>query len=520
MNSRLFFAIFLGAFCLTHLAEAQDEPGITSADLEAFKALYQEEIVRVERSRSTQDDRALAKTMLEFAENIPDDPGVRMLIYIEVVALSASGGDLKSMVVAADALKLLWPGHQAVQTMNLVELAERAYRVTARKDRQSVGDIYIDLLIKQSKEYEQEGDYKQALSICRKAEVVARAVNSSKRRNFEVVSKRIVNLYDVEKKISQLVNTLDRNPQNKPAASELAELFIVKKNDRQSARRYAELAGDKELLEILTICDGDVNKVPAMDALRAGDWYYDLAVGKDGEDAELLLTHARQWYARFFDKYNKKDVLANKVASRDEVADIRLKKIGIQKDEESKSDWVDLAKKYFNPQKHILAGKVEIDENQLSVNFGNFVIPTMPQSDYELRIRLTVKGGDPDIASIIAYLPIGDQGALVRYWWSGTQGVVVDGANAKAKLKDRGQSLDKEIVLLYQVAATGGDNVLFGLVEDGNQIVKWKGPVGKLKPIDPGKLFTPPKEMGNVFRIICPSGEVIIHKIELRQRQG
>ena len=84
-------------------AQVAQDP-VTDEDRANFNELYREKLTTVNRTRSTDDDLTLAKEMMAFAKDIPDDPGVQCLMYIEMIPLAASGSDI---VLMSEAVALL-----------------------------------------------------------------------------------------------------------------------------------------------------------------------------------------------------------------------------------------------------------------------------------------------------------------------------------------------------------------------------------------------------------------------------
>lgn len=499
-------------FAVSTSAYAQDDVKISQADRQAFKELYQGKIDAAVRSRSTEDDRELVQQMLSIADQIPDDPGIQCLIYIEAIPLSLNSGELASMQDAVDKLSANIPSHPNTKLENLVKLAEDAYKSARRDERGPIAEIYLQMLIDQIAINETRLEYREALTNCRKAGAVARAVGSPKEKQIEQTQQRVSAQYDLAKRIDQLTQSLDRNPQNAPAARELVDLLLIKKDDPAAAAKFAPMTGDKRLQTALELAAAGMEAASPQEAARVGDWYSRIAQKQDDDrDAARLLGHARAWYAHFLTVYEDRDALMLQVNASDKAAKLRLAQL-------DKSDgWIDLIERVFDPRKHSLR------PNALAVRDGNiytknavFVLPVYPKNAYDLRVELTVTGGDEDRAGLVIYFPMRNKsGGTLRYNFAGEQALSLEGTGKGLNISGRRSDVFKRVELLIQARPTGGDAVEIKILMDGKLAITWAGRFGQLENPD---YIIPPEQFGNAINMVVgKSVTTEIHAIDLRE---
>lgn len=498
-------------------AYAQATRTVTKDDQQAFDKLYKTKLADADRTRSKDDDKKVLKQMMALGPQIPDDPGVQCLIYIESIPLAASVGDLETMKSAAKQLRGLWPDHKAASLANLVELADRAFRVTPRTERGPIGDHYIELLMEQADDFEAKGDYKQAKDASRQANSIARQTGSDLRSSAEASYKRLSDTYDVIRRIDLLTRSLEANPQNKPAARELVNLLAVKRDDPINAAKYAPLADDAELVRVLNLCVAGLDKASPQDAASVGDWYIALAEEAEDAYAKAMLIRAREWYSHFFEVYNKRDTLASRVRTMDEKAKQRLAEIVQSKQDAKFTEWVNLIKDGFNPEKHNLWTDLDISEGQITCKNASFVMPVKSTRGYELRVQMTVNRQDPGKKlGMILYLPVGNNGASVRYTTAGTHVIWIENANDATYIDPRrGDDVGRKVEMTFQVATGAGGKAQIAILMGGKTVVRWQGRVNQLKP---AQTQLPPEEHGNVFRFTSTAASATFNKIEYRER--
>ncbi|MFN3167195.1 MAG: hypothetical protein ACE37H_09045 [Phycisphaeraceae bacterium] len=493
-------------------ALAQAVQLIDDEDREQFDDLYQEKLALAQGSRATEDDLALAQEMVELASQIPDSPGVQRLIYIEAIPLASIGGDIELAVRAADRLESLWPGHEAADPGTLLEAASRAYRDASRDQRPAIAEPYLDLLLAAADRAADADDLDRAVTLCRQANTVARAVDSDQREHIEQRLARLSEASAVANRVAMLAASLDKNPQNKPAAKEVVELLIVHRHDPATANRYAPLTGDADLAEVVAMCAQGAEGASAPAALRVGDWYLALADAQDDARAEPLLRRAQRWYDRFLDVYPRDDALAQRVRSMRLVVENRAKRVAEARRAAMRGRWIDLIDTAFDPRLHAI-GETDLTLRRSEIHFdqGAFVLPVAPKGDYELRVALTMNKPSP---GLVVNLPIANTAATVYYSVLDNTMNSIDGLDEVDFTKAHLNRPGRRVELVFQ-AKVGQDNQLaIAMLVNGRQSLLWEGPAADVRP---NEERLPPAHHGQVLMLSC-AGDATFHRIELRER--
>jgi len=492
---------------LSQAAQPVDED-----DREQFDALFKDKLERTQATRSTDDDRALAQEMFDLAAQVPDSPGVQRLLYVQAIPLASVGGDIDLAICAANRLETLWPGHEAADPGSLLEAAARAYRDADRDERPAIAEPYLGLLLSSADQAVEADDLERAGTLCRQANPVARAVDSDQRQLIEDRLARLSEASAVINRIDMLCASLDKNPQNKPAAKEVVELLIVHRDDPAAAARYAPLADDPELAEVVAMCAAGVDAAGAPAALRVGDWYLALADEQDDARAESLLRQAQRWYDRFLEVYPRDDALAQRVRSMRQVVEGRAQRIAEARRAAMRGRWIDLIGTAFDPRLHTL-GETELNlrRGEVRLDRGAFVLPVAPRGDYELRVGVTLT--QPS-AGLVVNLPLANTAATVTFAGLDNTMNAIDGLDevdfAKANLNRPGRRIE----LLFQAKVTDDNQLAIALLVNGQESLKWQGPAGDVRP---NEEHTPPEHHGRVL-MFKAAGEATFHRIELKER--
>lgn len=454
-------------------AQVTQKP-VTSEDEAIFKTLFREKLTTVNRTRSTADDLTLAQEMMALAKASPDDPGVQCLLYIETIPLAASGSDIPLMSEAIALLEELWPGHEAASVENQLDLSSRAYRAVPRSERGPVGEAYIKLLMGLVKQSKERGDLDEAINIGQLANTIARTIDSDQRERVVQELKRLSNESALIERIQRLSDSVNKNPQNSPAAIELVELLLKKRNDPAAALPYVDSTDDEELIDLVNHAAKGVDHASAAVAMRVGDWYRILAESEQDLEAEVLLSTARVWYARFFTLYTRQDALAKRVETMDQNTAFRLdvihEKLGIRKE----TDWLDLIKDRFDPEQHAKSGEVRVKDNQLQCEPSSLLFPAATNASYEFEVSFKVVKHDETDMPMIFLLPAGDRFVRIRYRYTGALILSSDLEEVRHTDPERGNDLGKTRKLNFQIIFDE-EEAQVAVLLDGEQVMEWEG---------------------------------------------
>jgi len=490
---------------------------VTENDQEVYAKLYKEKLALVRRTPSSVDNFTLAGEMIRQARAIPDSATLQSLIYTDAIALAAEGGDLRLMQQAAELLNQIWPEHPAATPLALVELASHAYRDSPSDRRADVADIYLDLLQVVAEDAEKQDNLDQAMTYCKQAYLIARAVDSPKRDRVEQTMSRLSQASDRADRVRMLTISVRKNPSNRAAAKELVQLLFVEQDNAEAAAEFAELIGDEDFTEIVLIASKGIDQAGAPQALRVGDWYFGRAEELEDDKAVAMLERACRWYGRFASTYPRQDTLMKRVKLMDSVARGRLERAGHSLDPELASGWIDLIVDRFDPEKDTVSsadGRLSVRDGAISTNHTDFYLHSTQIGSYELRTRLTITEVDEGKAAVIIYLPVGSAGATFQFthigqrvcWIDGLPGAMIDGQSTSR--------IGKEIDLMFEVSVGENDQLGIKVFNAEKLVLTWQGPANELTP---SESYSPAQDKGNILRFSCPS-RITFHEIKMREK--
>ncbi len=505
------------------LAPAQSNSPISDRDRSSFDTLFGEKLTSVARTRSTTDDKVLANDMLNFAGGLPDtDAGAKCLVYAEIITLASNTADLGLIREAFGLLETIWPEQDLVSPELLMQRASRAYQGVERRDRDEQGGHYIELLMGIARHYENENDPEQAIGVCRLASTIARTIDSDQ---FDLIQDKLERLSaasDMAKRIKMLELSVQKNPQNSPAARELVKLLITEHNDIEAAARYVESTRDEELTDLVQRCLLGIDQANAATAMRVGDWYIALAEDVQDEKALKLLQKSRDWYEQFFALYRREDALAKRAAEMDNLALLKIEHLVADNPElveMPRDGWLPLIAPPFDPDKHKLGqlDVFEVERNEITIDNGALMIPFDKARAYEVRLTLTIHVNAGEEAEAWLYLPVSNNRfILTRYHAAGDTLARVDKVSEDRLLKNLPDRTGQKIQLTYQVAELNGQ-VAFALLYQGKAALKWQGGLEELEELDEEQRARLPADVGNVMLLRCFK-KLTIHAVDYKPR--
>ncbi|MEM9111228.1 MAG: hypothetical protein AAGC72_14515 [Planctomycetota bacterium] len=500
---------------------------IRDQDRSDYRTLFSEKLSSVERTRAAGDDMTLAADMMGFASRVPDDDvGVRCLIYIDVLTLASNGADLALMKEAYGLLEGLWPGQDEVGTEKLMQLASRGYRAVERDDREAQGEHYIDLLLSIVKTYEDQNEPEQAIGVGRLASTIARTIGSSRMDSIEARLKRLDAANDMAKRIKMLTLSVQKNPQNSPAARELVKLLITQHNDPQTAAAYVESTNDDELIDLVTRCARGIDQANAASAMRVADWYVVLAEDQQGDRALKMLQLARSWYQRFLMIYPREDALAKRILEMDAMVAQKIEQLVSDNPEligKLKGGWTPLIGNDFDFDNLVRAetDQKQVKNGQVTLKGGAMVIPFPADKASAYEVRLTVTVHDDATESRPAlnmYIPMSKKRVLTtRYFIDHFHIAQIDDVPEERYIKPAPAKAGEKTQLTFQVDESG-EETAFMMLYNGKPGVSWRGKARDLDEIDDAFRQRIPEGVGSVM-LVRTTAHLTIHAADYRVRK-
>ena len=502
-------ALLLSALLViaSHTAAAAESP-VTEEDRKEFTRRFEADLIKADQTRGKEDDEELLGEMLKRAARSKDAPGLQCLIYAQAIELSASAGDLETMIYAARRLDWLYPDNEAARDSNLTSHARRAYLQAGSSEKITVGEYYIDLLLAASERAESDGKYEIAHEYSTQAVKIGHDIDSTRLDQIAGKHAEVTRTHAQIDRINKLKEVLNRNPRDRYSAIDLMELLVIKRNDPVAAAEFIDLTQDEQAIDAVRTYAAGIQRATPADALRVANWYMRLAQEEDDVDAEPMLNNARQWYAHFLDRYPREDGLAEHIRSRQEVAEARIQRIEQARRQATRGQWADLIAGSFDPKLHSLGEEITVRGGDLTTRQSDFVIPVTPEGSYRLRVRLTIHEGTP---GLIVHLPAADTVATIRYAWKNNTVSMIDNTDRFDDERKHMNRVGRETTLVFSVRPRPDGEVQVAMDVNGRASLSWTGLAGELSPTPD---YAPPQSMGRIFRFTCP-GQMTFHAIEL-----
>ncbi|MEM9020183.1 MAG: hypothetical protein AAGC44_06425 [Planctomycetota bacterium] len=503
-KTRWYFWLVLALAPLGLEVGVQAEP--SARDQVTYDTLFRDKLMAVQRSRSRSDDVELIGQMFESAQSIPDDPGVRQLIYRGIVSLAASVDEYASVMRAVEKLREDDPDDPALDPAGLLEMFERGFRIKRDQERIEVGGFYLDLLIDQAESATREGDTEAAADGYREALRVAEAIGSPRVREIEDSVERLARTELINERLIQLERAVQINPRNAKAARQLIVLLLIEKDAPERALAFVDQADEPDLADIVSFAAVGVDAVSPPQALRLGDWYYAHAQTADGGQAFDLFSRAAAYYDRMLEHYGHEDALRQRVVTMRQMAGDELDKLRAEHIGDQAGQWVDLIA-LFEPRRHRLGRNVDTRNGKLYSARTDFVLPHAPTDGYDLRLRLEFVDGE---RGLVLSLPIGPHRFFdLHYNWDLEEGIglaeVVSNNDQEVLFRQgREYQLDIEV-------RPGDELNAIRVLVDGGVVAEWEGDRGRLTT---KKKFLYTQETGRAIRVNC-GGQFIFSQVQV-----
>lgn len=519
------FALCAGALHLAApSAQAQQDSPIREADRTDYQTVYGEKLTSVKRTRSGEDDQTLANEMMTFAAAVPDDPGVQCLIYIDVLTLASNAAEMGIMAQASAKLHELWPKQDAVSPEELLQLCARGYRGVDRRDRDTQGDHYINLLLDMAQRHRDADDPDQASNVYRLAGTVARTIDSDQNDFIENQIKRLTAASETNRRIKMLELSIQKNPKNIPVAKELVTLLITQRNDLPAAVEVVDSTSDEEMIDLVKQCAKGIDHANAATALRIGDWYAALAEDERDEQELALLEQAHAWYGRFKALYSRDDALAEHVASKHSIVKLKIERLTKDMPEAAKDlgRWIPLIAPPYNVKDNLFDDPkvLQTKDGQIAIDDGMFAIPIPQANSFEVKLTLTTPTPEEEHEKrcMTVSLPVGkDRFASIRLYVR--EGVIAKLGHVEAniRIEDAPDRSNQKAQYTLQVSQTEAGQTAVAALFNGKVAAQWQGVYEQLHIREEDDIRYLPLERGHVMAIRSPTLNQI-HTIEFRTR--
>ena len=160
--------------------------------------------------------------------------------------------------------------------------------------------------------------------------------------------------------------------------------------------------------------------------------------------------------------------------------------------------------------------RFSLEDGELVMTRGTFVLPASPEGDYELRVRTTVYEVDADRSAMVVYMPVGDdEAATIRYMPAEDPPAWIENRDHEGADIEQLNRIGRETTLLFQIDVQDEGMAEIAMLIDDELIFRWRG---EAEDLWTRENYRPDEEQGNIFRFTCPSS-LTLHAIELREHE-
>ncbi len=482
---------------------------------QVFESLYGNDFRRVRLTRDTKDDLELAKRLVAAAKEAVAQPEFLAVLCNKACDLAAAHPE--GIDTAREALDLLAsevPEEACPCAERMAAIRQKQYDAARGDAKAPAGETLIEALLAVADGKRASGDLVEATNVCRRAQMVARAVKSDRQEEIDARLKGLAQSMKAARDVEDLKALLDKDPRNTSVREKLVRTYLVDLDRPDEAAGYLEGVQDASLAKYLPAVAKGVQAAPELACMELGEWYRTLGEAAPAGSKAAMFARAKAYYDRFLDLHAAEDL--NRTA-----AGLALRKItaaldklggpppvkakpgkpaetpqplpGAVKEAPSPAVpaappaaktlrpglWFDVLA-LVDPEKDAVKGTWRRQDKALAVEpvgHGRIMIPVAPEGSYELRASFVRQSGNESVDFI---LPVGSSSVAVVL--SGGGGAVsglscVNGKEAdlnEAKVSpgrlENGHEYRAECRVIVQ-----GNQAMITVTLDGQPYIMWSG---------------------------------------------
>lgn len=463
---------------------------------DAFDSIYGADVKAVAATRDTADDLALARKLLKAARPDTTHPALAVVLCEKAHDLALK--DPAGTSTAAEALRLAAgkaPDKKCEYLEKAVAIFQREYDAAPPAGRIGPGNLLIAALLDLAEAQADNAD--TAEKTLRRALAVANAASSPLRAIVQQKVDSLAALGKTEAQVKKLAATLEADPSNAAARSQIVRLYTVELNQPAEAARFLGDGVDETFRKYVPGAAKPPAEAPELACMELGEWYRDLATTASAAARPAMLKRAQTYYERFLELHDKEDVTRSQATlALNKVADELAKSAASTRPEATgaaaagkklpNGTWIDLialtdpdqdctdnrALKLWQRQGTGLVGQPS-QQGPTSI-----ACPVAIEGSYDLQVKFLRK---QTYGYIYIHLPVGSRSVSLMLY-SGRSGLsYVNGRSAY--YNETGALTPFQVNRAYTVdikVLTEGDDASIAVNLDGKALVRWKGPQAEL----------------------------------------
>lgn len=297
---RIAHIIFIAVFAA---AAAEPDPQ------KGFEELFGDRVRQAESTPATGDDIALAEELLASLETLAGMPALQTLACRK--ALSLAMKDTAGYGTAESAAKQLLkraPEHGAAWKEQLAKIQQLRFARARGKKKAAAGQALLDLLTAAAGGRAAAGETEQALTLYRRALIVAGQIRSDRTRALRAKIEKARNDLAVERSIRALRKKLEAAPADAAARAALITALVTRADDPAAAAKLLDDTVDETLRTFVPLAARDSATIKPADRVQLGAWYRELSSGLPVTARLNMLKRAADCYESFLAGHEQKDV--------------------------------------------------------------------------------------------------------------------------------------------------------------------------------------------------------------------
>ena len=274
-----------------------------------FQELFGKEAQKVAATRGTEDDAALAATLLKAARALRDRTDLQVLLWEK--AAEFGGRDLAGCQTAVQALRRLMqavPDRQADWREKLLAVCEFRYKRSPRADRAKAGEALIDQVLLAADAAVSAGQADAATALFRKALFLAGSIKSPRREDISEHFQRAAARLAVERKRKALHARLREDPTDTTARETLIRLVLLERGEPAEAAKLVTQDVSEVLRTYVPLAARPVEGIADAACLELAAWYEKLSQAATPVGRATALRRASYYYQRHLIVHRANDV--------------------------------------------------------------------------------------------------------------------------------------------------------------------------------------------------------------------
>ena len=305
--------------------------GIVFADAKSdYEMLFGDEAKKVLASKSTADDAAFAKRLLDAAKALTDTPKTQVFIYEKVVQFG--GKDAAGAPHALEAIGILikaQPEQQAKWQEAKLNVAEKQYQMSRGANRKEVAKAYLDVLIETAEAKAAAGNAKEAVEVYRKGVPVA-IYAAYKLSEIRDSMRDLVGALAGEAEREKLMKKLAADPKDTKTREKLILIYVMELDDPAKAASLLATGMDQKLRQCVPLAAKKPADLTEAACMQLGQWYHKTLLEKAPRAGKaVVLGRAKIYYERYLSLHTKRDMGRYMASAALVEVNKDLKKLGV-----------------------------------------------------------------------------------------------------------------------------------------------------------------------------------------------